>query len=91
MIFKKAKTYEMPVGADSLNGVQGALEAILKAAGNEITWIELKKHKLPFATESMKMISKKITSMHFMKPDPRKVVKAETEEDDEPVAAKADR
>ena len=80
----------MVTGADSIQGVQTALNAILSAADNEITWQELKSQKVPFATTTMRMLAKKVTAMHFMSADPRIVDQADSEGEDEPVAARAD-
>ena len=69
---------------------QEILEKVMKQVGSEITWIELSKHKIPFATRNMRMLIKRVSELHFMKPDPRRIELAEAEEDDEPAAAKAD-
>lgn len=88
---KKAKTYEMPDGADSFNVVQAALDAVFTSANHEITWLELKKFKLSYATKNIRILAKRVTELHFMKPDARNDERTEIDEmGGEPVAAKAD-
>ena len=36
------------------------------------------------------MLIKRVSELHFMKPDPRKIEMAEREDEEEPIAAKAD-
>ena len=61
---------------DSFMMAKGAIEALLKNTSKDITWIELRKHKVPFATRKIGMLCNRVSELHFMKPDPRKAEKA---------------
>ena len=71
--------------------VQAALQAVLASTNHEITWLELKKFKLPYATKSIKVLAKRVTELQFMKPDARNDDRAESDEEDEPIASRADK
>ena len=62
----------------------------MKVVGDEISWKELSKFKVPFSTEKMKMLATKITQLHYMQPDPRKVELVESNIEEEPLPAKQD-
>lgn len=59
--------------------VKAAIEALLENMSADITWIELRKHKVPFATRKIGMLCNRVSELHFMKPDPRKIEKAQSE------------
>ena len=79
-----------PKESQSLLFAESIIEQVMSNLNHEITWIELSKHKVPFATTNMRYLLNRVSELHFMKPDPRRVEMAEREDEDEPAAAKAD-
>ena len=75
---------------DSFVVVKAAIEQLVKNANKDITWIELRKHKVPFATRKIGMLCNRVSELHFMKPDPRTVENNQAETDDEPAPSKLD-
>ena len=61
---------------DSFIVVKAAIEHIIENSNKDITWIELRKHKVPFATRKIGMLCNRVSELHFMKPDQRKIEQA---------------